>query len=91
MPTQISRTLRKTQGGDSIKVCSTAASIKDREQRQEEDNFFDTLLKDERRHEDIVCVERSINGCKTWQSFVVGVVARRFDVAEVRWWCVFVI
>ena len=22
--------------------------------------------------------------CKTWQSFVFGVVARRFDVAEVR-------
>lgn len=63
MPTQISRTLRKTQGGDSIKVCSTAASIWDREQRQEEDNFFDTLLKDKGRHEDIVCVEGSINDC----------------------------
>lgn len=61
MPTQISRTLRKTQGGDSIKVCSTAASIWDREQRQEEDNFFDMLLKDKGRYEDIVCVEGSIN------------------------------
>ena len=29
--------------------------------------------------------------CKTWQSFVFGVVARRFDVAEVRWWCLFTI
>ena len=29
--------------------------------------------------------------CKTWKSFVFGVVARRFDVAEVRWWCLFTI
>lgn len=29
--------------------------------------------------------------CKTWQNFVVGAVARRCDVAEVRWWFVNVI
>ena len=29
--------------------------------------------------------------CKTWQSFVVEVVARPFVVAEVRWSCVFII
>lgn len=63
MPTQISRTLRKTQGGNWTKVCSTAAAIWDREQRQEEDNFFDTLLKDMGRHEDIVCVEGFTNDC----------------------------
>lgn len=32
-----------------------------------------------------------MTACKTWQSFVVGVVARRFDVAGVRWRCVFII
>ena len=29
--------------------------------------------------------------CKTWQSFVFGVVVRRFDVAEVRRCCLFTV